>query len=142
MKTGKVWGETTILLKTPFIEIHKLSIKPDAFCSLHKHEFKWNAFYVISGQLFIETHKNDYDLVDTTELNIGGFTSVKAGEFHKFYTKDKYCEALEIYYPEALSDDIVRKNVGGISMKMTFEPKSIEEITKAANSKKLSPEHD
>ena len=113
MKQGKVWGETTLLLKNSFIEIHKIIIKPNSYCSLHKHEHKWNAFFVHSGVLYIETNKNDYDLMDTTTLNAGEFTTVKPNEFHRFVTKGSTVEALEIYYPEGISEDIIRKTVGG-----------------------------
>ena len=114
MKKGKIWGETTVLLSTPFIEVHRLQIKPNAFCSLHKHNFKWNGFYVISGKLMIESHKNDYKLVDQTIINAGEFASFPPGEQHKFMSFGEPVECLEIYYPEPLSEDIVRSTVGGM----------------------------
>lgn len=110
---GKAWGSTEVLLLTALIEIHRLKIKPNSRCSLHKHEFKWNAFHVTSGKLKIEVHKNDYNLVDTTELGPGDLTTVRPGEFHRFITGDEPVEAIEIYYPETLSSDIVRKDCGG-----------------------------
>lgn len=67
-----------------------------------------------SGRMFIEVHKNDYALVDVTELGPGEFTTVRPGEFHRFITKGEPAQALEIYYPEELSEDIVRKDVGGV----------------------------
>ena len=57
--------------------------------------------------------KNDYDLVDTTILKAGQWCSVRPNEFHKFRTLDEHVEALEIYYLEPLTADIVRENVGG-----------------------------
>ncbi len=113
MKQGKVWGETELLLKTPLIEIHRLHVMPNSFCSTHKHNYKVNAFYCILGSLTIVTEKNDYALIDETMISGGEFTTVKPGEFHHFRTGDAYCEALEIYYPESLGEDIVRKTVGG-----------------------------
>ena len=113
MIAGKVWGKTEVLLKTPFIEIHRLTIAPNSRCSLHKHQFKWNAFYVGSGRLFIEVEKNDYALTDVTELGPGDLMTAKPGEFHRFVTKAEGMMGIEIYYPEPLSEDIVRKDVGG-----------------------------
>jgi mannose-6-phosphate isomerase-like protein (cupin superfamily) len=115
MITGKVWGATQLLLRTPLLEVHKLFILPKMQCSLHCHRFKWNAFYVISGSLSIEVQKNDYDLTDITELDAGDFTTVRPGEYHRFTTeRSAICaQALEIYYPEFLSEDIVRKTCGG-----------------------------
>lgn len=118
---GKVWGQTSLLLKTPFIEIHHIVIKPNCRCSLHLHTVKNNSFYVISGRLIIEIHKNDYTLVDYTFLNKGYLTNVKPGEFHRFITDDEGAEVLEIYHPEPLSEDIVRKDCGGIVEQNSFD---------------------
>lgn len=115
MIQGKIWGSTQLLLQTPLIEIHRLIIIPHSYCSQHLHQYKWNAFYVVSGQLEINVVKNDYELTDITTLNPGDFTTVKPGELHWFSTLDQDCEVLEIYYPESLSSDIVRKTVGGSS---------------------------
>ena len=57
MKSGKVWGETELVLQTPFIEFHRIWVHQGGFCSLHKHEHKWNMFYVTSGELAVHTHK-------------------------------------------------------------------------------------
>ena len=120
MKAGKVWGETELVLQTPFVEFHRIWIKAGGFCSTHKHEFKWNMFYVTSGKLQIHVHKNDYDLVDTTELGPNEWTTVKPGEFHSFEAIDDTL-AFEVYYPEPLSTDIIRKTVGGSEPKWEIE---------------------
>ena len=111
-KAGKVWGQTIELLKTPLIEVHHIFVTKQCVCSMHKHEFKWNMFYVIRGELAIEVQKNDYDLLDTTVLGPSEWTSVKPNEFHRFRSITAV-EALEIYYLEPLTADIVRQNVGG-----------------------------
>ncbi len=113
MKTGKVWGITELMLKTPFLEVHRLEINADAYCSMHKHNFKHNAFLVVEGSMTIETQKLDYDLVDETELFARDFTTVKPGEYHRFRAGTDGCIAFEIYYCEPLSEDIIRKDVGG-----------------------------
>ena len=82
MKSGKVWGETELVLQTPFIEFHRIWVHQGGFCSLHKHEFKWNMFYVTSGELAIHIHKSDYELIDTTVLGPRQWTTVKPGEYH------------------------------------------------------------
>jgi len=110
--TGKVWGDTSVLIQNSNVELHKINVKAGFRCSEHKHEHKWNGFYVISGVLEIHVAKNDYDLTDVTTLRAGDFTSVRPGEFHWFNCVED-CIALEVYYPEALSEDIVRRSVGG-----------------------------
>jgi hypothetical protein len=62
--------------------------------------------------LEIHVAKNNYDLIDVTTLRAGDFTTVRPGEFHWFNCVED-CVALEVYYPEALSEDIVRRSVGG-----------------------------
>ena len=114
MKSGKIWGTTELILNNSFIEMHRIYIKPHSFCSLHKHEFKFNYFYVLKGKLFIETHKNDYDLIDVTELNEGDYCTILPNEYHKFFTKNEAVEAFEVYYLNPINtSDIVRKDVGG-----------------------------
>lgn len=116
MQQGKIWGKTTLLLQTSQIEIHRISILPNSACSLHCHEHKWNAFFVISGALNIEVHKNNYALIDTTTLKTDEFTTVAPNEYHRFLTGENGAEALEIYYLEGINPhDIIRKNVGSKS---------------------------
>ena len=114
MKMGKVWGETKPLLQLPNIEVHEITIHPGSECSLHKHVHKWNAFYVISGYLEIHVEKSNYDLVDVTKLYKWDFTTVPPGEYHKFVCPETagVTKALEIYYTETLTEDIIRKTVG------------------------------
>ena len=112
MLAGKIWGKTEVLLKTPTVEVHRLTINPYSCCSLHTHQFKWNAFYVSTGKLTIETHKNDYALKDITELFPGDLMTVKPTEYHRFLTGSEGMTGIEIYYPEPLSEDIIRKDVG------------------------------
>ena len=72
-------------------------------------------FYVTSGKLKIYIYKNDYDLIDTTELGSGEWTTVRPGEFHSFEAVDDTL-AFELYYPEPLSEDIIRRTVGGMAI--------------------------
>lgn len=113
MKSGKVWGDTTVVVKGPFCEMHALNINPWSQCSKHKHNHKYNLFYVTLGELLIRVWKNDYALVDETLLQPGQWTVVKPGEFHQFQTRDQSCVALEVYYPEGISEDIIRQDAGG-----------------------------
>lgn len=113
IKSGKIWGNTECLVQNSFVEFHRIEIVKDGYCSLHSHNFKWNVFYVVEGQLEIEVHKTDYDLIDKTIIGPGEITTVKPGEFHKFHALTDVI-AFEIYHPEPLSDDIIRQTVGGI----------------------------
>ena len=112
VKAGKVWGHTEAILQNPVVEFHRISVQAGYRCSTHKHSYKWNGFYVETGELEIHVIKNDYELTDVTVLGQGQFTTVRPNEYHYFVcTQD--CVAFEIYYPELLSEDIQRQNVGG-----------------------------
>ncbi len=110
---GKAWGSTSLLYKSPLMEVHTLVIESNAFCSLHVHSIKNNSFFVFYGSLCIEIHKNSYDLVDNTFLKEGDFTTVTPGEYHRFIAGPTGAKALEIYHLEPLSEDIMRKDKGG-----------------------------
>lgn len=108
---GKIWGDTSILIQNSNVEVHKIHANAGFRCSEHKHAHKWNAFYVEKGVLEIHIKKNDYALTDITTLRAGDFTSVRPGEYHFFLCRED-CTALEIYWPEPLSEDIQRRDHG------------------------------
>ena len=83
-KAGKIWGETELILANNSLEFHRIDYKKGGVCSKHLHEWKWNGFYVMSGQMKIRVWQKDYDLVDETILNPGDFTAVKPGLYHSF----------------------------------------------------------
>ncbi len=112
IKSGKIWGETCAILQNPLVEFHRISVNAGYRCSVHKHSHKWNGFFVESGILKIHMRKNDYDLTDVTKLESGNFCAVKPGEYHWFECEED-CVAFEIYWPELLSEDIQRQDVGG-----------------------------
>lgn len=106
----KVWGLTTPLVVTPVFELHYLAIKPMHRCSFHKHRHKHNVFFVLDGELFIDSECNDN--IETQRIGFHEWFSVAPSCKHQFRTDINFCHALEMYYPEPLSEDIVRYNVG------------------------------
>lgn len=100
MKTGKVWGTTELLLRTPVSGSAQATYRRQrTLCSIHMHQFKHNAFVVQSGRLVIEVQKNDYALVDRTKIGPGELATVKPGEYHRFVTGSEPVEALELWEP-------------------------------------------
>ncbi len=117
MKSGKVWGLTELIHHNPVLEFHRVEIKEGGYCSKHKHQYKWNGFFVESGSLQIKVWKNygnDNELIDITVLNSGDFMQVKPGEYHEFRAL-KETIAFELYWAEFDPADIVRESVGGTS---------------------------
>jgi mannose-6-phosphate isomerase-like protein (cupin superfamily) len=111
MKKGKLWGETEALLQTPLAELHRIRAEPFSRCSWHVHQRKHNAFYVLEGKLVIQIRSGD--AVDETVLRPGEMLTVAPGVKHRFATAAEPALALELYYLEPLSEDIVRDDVGG-----------------------------
>ena len=112
MKQGKVWGETHPLFSKNNVEIHRIIANKGGYCSIHRHEHKYNKFYIESGSLEIHVWKKDYDLCDITVINSGESTTVKPGERHKFVALEDTV-AYEIYWVELSESDIIRDNCGG-----------------------------
>jgi quercetin dioxygenase-like cupin family protein len=109
---GKVWGKTQPLFLKNNVEIHRIEAKQGGYCSKHKHEHKYNAFFIEQGQLKITIWKNDYDLIDETIISDQQMSVVKPGEYHKFEALEDTI-AYEIYWTELETDDIVRETCGG-----------------------------
>ena len=113
-KQGKIWGFTSEIFNKNNVEIHRIVGNTNSHCSKHKHDHKFNMFFVEKGMIIIKIWKNDYDLVDTTVLNEGQSCTVPPGEYHQFLVQDN-CVVYEFYWVEISSKDIVRENVGGIN---------------------------
>jgi mannose-6-phosphate isomerase-like protein (cupin superfamily) len=110
-KAGKIWGQTELIHANGVLEFHKIDYKAGGVCSKHKHQFKWNGFYVVSGRMKIRVWQKDYDLVDETILGPGDFTRVKPGLMHSFEGIEDGV-AFELYWAEFNHDDIQRESVG------------------------------
>ena len=111
MKAGKIWGQTELIHANGVLEFHRIDFKAGGVCSKHKHQFKWNGFYVVSGKMKIKIWQQDYDLVDETILGPGDFTRVKPGLMHSFEGMEDGV-AFELYWAEFNHNDIHRESVG------------------------------
>jgi mannose-6-phosphate isomerase-like protein (cupin superfamily) len=110
-KAGKIWGQTELIHANGVLEFHRIDFKAGGVCSKHKHQFKWNGFYVVSGKMKIKVWQKDYDLIDETILGPGDFTRVKPGLMHSFEGLEDGV-AFELYWAEFNHDDIQRETVG------------------------------
>lgn len=112
-KQGKIWGHTSNLLNKNNVEVHRIEGNSGSYCSEHKHDHKFNMFFVEKGSIIIKRWKVDYDLVDSTHLGAGSSCVVPPGEYHQFIVNED-CIVYEFYWVEIDTKDIKRKNVGGI----------------------------
>ena len=112
MIAGKVWGQTELIHANGVLEFHRIDFRSGGVCSKHKHQFKWNGFYVMSGRMKVSVwQKDQQDLVDETILGPGDFTRVKPGYMHQFEGIEDGV-AFELYWAEFNHDDIQRETVG------------------------------
>jgi quercetin dioxygenase-like cupin family protein len=111
MIEGKVWGSTELIETNSSLEFHRVEIVKGGTCSKHRHNSKWNGFYVESGTLIIRVWKSNYDLIDETVLSAGQYTKVIPGEFHQFEALEDTV-AFELYWAAFDPNDIERESVG------------------------------
>jgi quercetin dioxygenase-like cupin family protein len=112
MIAGKVWGQTELIHANGVLEFHRIDFRAGGVCSKHKHNFKWNGFYVMSGRMKVSVwQKEQQDLIDETILGPGDFTRVKPGYMHQFEGIEDGV-AFELYWAEFNHDDIQRETVG------------------------------
>jgi len=114
LKQGKVWGTTDDFFANAIVSAHYLEIKKGGYCSKHKHQHKYNQFYVISGKLEI-TIWRDRGLKDTTILEEGDSSAVPPGFYHKFRALEE-TQCVEIYQVILQEPDIERCDHGGIEI--------------------------
>lgn len=112
---GKAWGTTETVLATPFCEVHRIEVVSGGHCSWHHHERKVNVFVLLSGALRIETEDaSGSAYADLSE--VGALVTVGVGVKHRFVNIfTGTARVLELYYPEGLSEDIIRASIGGRS---------------------------
>jgi len=112
MIAGKIWGQTELIHANGVLEFHRIDFRAGGVCSKHKHQFKWNGFYVMTGRMKVSVwQKDQQDLVDETILGPGDFTRVKPGYMHQFEGMEDGV-AFELYWAEFNHDDIQRETVG------------------------------
>lgn len=110
---GKIWGITQNLFCQNNVQIDRIEAKSGGYSSKHKHLYKYNMFFLESGEIDVYVWKNDYDLLDITTLMPNQATVVKPNEYHRFLAK-KDSVIYEVYWTQLNTEDISRIDVGGI----------------------------
>ena len=115
-RTHGSWGEKLNIFCNDLCEVSILELVPNQRCSWHKHNAKYNLFYVLEGELFIKTDKG------ISRLKEGEFFTTRPLEMHEFQTASQYTKIMEIMYVKYDPEDIQRETLGG-STEVTNEPK-------------------
>lgn len=106
-RTYKTWGEKWNIFSNDLNEVSVLFLEPNQRCSWHKHQSKYNFFYVAAGEIGIKTEWG-VAMVETHEI----FTT-SPGEWHEFQTYDNTAVVIEIMYVKYDPEDIQREKLGG-----------------------------
>ena len=112
MRHGKTWGYTTDFFRNAMVSAYHLEVRKGGYCSEHKHDHKYNSFYVVSGELEI-TIWREGEKPDVTIIGPGQSTAVSPGFWHKFKgITSVHC--IEIYQVLLIDPDIKRRTGGGL----------------------------
>lgn len=107
----KPWGTTECLIESPMMQLHRITVVANAFCSEHKHAGRANVFYVVAGML--EIHWWEKGKRKSVVLCHGESHTILPGVRHQFRTRVPAAIALEMYYPVLNLGDIIRYSKGG-----------------------------
>ena len=83
MIQGKIWGNTEHIFSKNNVSIHRILAKKGYCCSKHKHDSKYNIFFVEKGKIQIEDWQLDYNLIDKTVLESGQKCSIPPKHYHR-----------------------------------------------------------
>ena len=106
-RTYKTWGEKWNIFCNDLCEVSVLKLESHQRCSWHRHQTKYNLFWVISGELRIKTEWG----IAIVEHN-QAFTT-RPGEWHEFQTHDLPTWVIEVMYVHYDPEDIERERLGG-----------------------------
>jgi len=106
-RTYKTWGEKWNVFQNDLCEVSILYLKPHQRCSWHKHQTKFNQFFVIEGEIYIKTEWGK------SYIEKGQVFTTRPLEYHEFQTADKPAVIQEIMYVKYDPEDIDRQTLGG-----------------------------
>lgn len=119
----KPWGERYSVHLSPSCQVDLLEIKKGGYSSRHHHDYKWNRFFVLSGELQIRVFHAP-ESVSENKLHTGYLIGdgcktrkfdIKPGVIHEFEAITEV-KLLEVYFSVCSEKDIVRKNGGGLKV--------------------------
>ncbi len=115
-RTYKTWGEKWNLFQNDLCEVSILYLKPRRRCSWHRHQAKFNQFFVIEGGLWVKSEDG------TAHIKQGQIFTTRPGEWHEFQTHRTSAIIQEIMFVQYDANDIERQAIGGpLSVEMTVE---------------------
>jgi len=111
VKQSKIWGITSKIFELNNVEIHRIEIDKGGYCSEHFHDYKYNQFFVESGEIEVTIFQEN-GINETTVLKAFDQSTVPPKLIHKFKA-NKDSVVYEIYWVSMEGPDIIRRTVGG-----------------------------
>lgn len=87
MKEAKAWGSVRHILSDQQLVVSVLDVRANAYCSVHKHENRYNHFVVASGKIRLFYFGKDakpFNEGNYLDLEAGGSITVAPGVWHQF----------------------------------------------------------
>lgn len=103
----KTWGEKWNIFQSDLDEVSYLDLRSWQRCSWHRHQAKYNLFFVVEGEIWIKT-TDGISHVRKNEI----FTT-RPGEWHEFQTHEHPARIIEVMYVKYAAEDIERTEIGG-----------------------------
>jgi len=116
----KIWGKRWRVLLSPTSEIDWLQVNPKTFCSTHTHKDKINRFFVVDGEITIETEYGSVKLTAGMEWEVRpplkhrfvNYGKEVAYMIESAYVEDKM-KKLDLPHHKIDANDIDRESQGG-----------------------------
>jgi mannose-6-phosphate isomerase-like protein (cupin superfamily) len=106
-RSHKTWGTRWNAFGNSTCEVSILDLNPNQRCSFHRHQQKYNLFFVIRGELFIKTTWG------IEKIDQGQVFTTRPGEWHEFQTHTLPALVMEVMYVQYDPEDIQRDKLGG-----------------------------
>lgn len=106
-RSHKSWGEKWNIFRNDTCEVSILELNPNRRCSWHKHQAKYNLFFVMEGEIFIKTNEGIAKVGEKQTF------TTRPGEWHEFQTGVLPAVVMETMYVQYESEDIERETIGG-----------------------------
>ena len=106
-RTRKTWGEKNNIFQNSLCETSVLYLEPWKRCSWHRHQAKFNLFYVLKGILVMKLEDGE------TEVLPGQIFTTRPGEWHEFQTRELDTIIIEVMFVNYDENDIERQEIGG-----------------------------
>lgn len=104
----KEWGVTREVVSNESCEMFHATTVAGGYSSAHLHEFKYNLFYVMSGEVHVTCPR------ETRVIKPGEKIVMPPGVMHAFFTPVA-SDMIELYWsPHVHGGDIIRQDTGGV----------------------------